>query len=925
MSELPTGTVTFLFTDLEGSTRRWEEHPEAMKAALARHDEILRDAIETNKGHVVKTTGDGVHAAFGTAPDALATAVQAQRAMSAEPWALPDPLRIRIGLHTGSAELRAGDYYGPALNRAARLMAAGHGGQILLSNAAEELVRDSLPEGVTLLDLGNHSLRDLARPDRVFQVCVPALETRFPALRSLDSFPGNLPVQLTTFVARETELKQLSDALHASRLVTLTGVGGVGKTRLAIQLAADLVPEFDDGAWICELAGASDPESMIQLVAATLGAQMRAGCTLEESVVDFLRTKRLLLVLDNCEHLLDATGRFAEGVLASCPNGRIIATSREGLAVPGEQVWPVRSLPVPDAEATVDEIASREAVQLFADRARAARPTFAIDEGNAPAVAEICRRLDGIPLAIELAAARLAAMSPPEIARRLDERFRLLTGGRRTAVERHQTLRATVDWSYSLLDERDRIVFDRLGVFVGGFDTEAAEAVAAGDGFEPWDVVDAVGDLVTKSLVIADEAVDGTTRYEMLETLRHYALEQLEVRRDTDERRRHHAEHFVAVAEEMGPSLRGPDELAWRGRLRAELDNLRSAVTWALDRAEAGDRELGVRIIAALAMQVSFDPSLGIGAWAERAVEAAEATQPGRRHAVLGAVGYHRATAGRFDEATDAAQSALRDGVPADSPWPGLATNVLSFVDIHRGSWDDAIERLEAFLTSPAASLLDPPEQVTFHSMIGGMRSGTGDLEAAAEHTGRALEIARRIGTPSALCSALYSNAVAIRFSDPDRCIAQLEQSIELTRAGATPVVFGYANAALAVMKAERGEREAALRALRDALTYAAEIGDHPQLLNVCAAAVQAFSPLGIFEPVAPLSGYAMAAVPAVRAGPDSGFSGVEAFVAAVARARDGLGAEVFDAAVERGTTMSYDEIVQNLRDALDALLAESP
>jgi predicted ATPase/class 3 adenylate cyclase len=920
MSELPSGTVTFLFTDIEGSTRLWEEHPDSMKVALARHDEILRQAVQSSGGFLVKTTGDGVHAAFGTADAAIAAAVAAQRGIESEPWSLPEPLRVRMGLHTGSAELRDGDYYGPALNRAARLMAAGHGGQILVSNATEELVRDVLPTDTELLDLGSHRLRDLARPDRVFQVCAPGLASEFAELRTLDSFPGNLPVQLTSFVGREQEIAALHDALDGSRLVTLTGVGGVGKTRLALQLAAEIVPAFEDGAWLCELAGADDPEAMIQLIAATLGVQPRQGTTLEGAIVDFLRTKQLLLVLDNCEHVLDAAGRIAERVLAACPGVRVVATSREGLAVAGEQVWPLRSLSVPDST-DLSEIAASDAVRLFEERASAVRPGFAVDADDSTAVAEICRRLDGIPLAIELAAARVASMSPADIAQRLDERFRLLTGGRRTAVERHQTLRATVDWSYSMLDDDGRAMFDRLGVFAGGFDVASAEAVVSGDGIESWDVVDALSDLVAKSMISTEFGLGGATRYQMLETMRHYAREQLDTSGDADRWRRRHAEHFAAFAEEAGPGMRGPEELEWRRRVVTELDNLRSAVTWALDASDTSDHDLGLRIIAAISIQESFDPSLGIGAWAQRALDIAEHSSPGRRHAVLAAVAYHHATAGRYDDAADVAQSALRDGVPADSPWPGFATNVLSFVDLYRGEWLAAAERLESFLASPDASLLDLPEQVTFSAMAGGIRAGAGDLAAARQLTERALELARQTGSPSALCSSLYSNAVAIRLTDIDRCIAQLKQSLELARSGATPVIVAYAGATLAPLVARRGDRALALRTLRDALAYASENGDHPQALMVCAGAVETLSTLGAFEAVATIGGYFISVA---AEAPDSPDAAAQAMLDAYTHARDEAGPEVFDAEVARGTKLSFDEILSFLRRTLDTLLADT-
>ncbi len=472
---LPTGTVTFLFTDLEGSTRLWERHPEAMRTALARHDEILRDAVGQRSGVVVKTTGDGLHAAFAVAADAVAAAADAQQVLLDEAWALPEPLRVRMGLHTGRAEIRTGDYYGPAVNRAARVSAAAHGGQVVVSHATEELVRDDLPAGAALTDLGEHRLRDLARPERVYQVDAPGLRSDFPPLRSIDAYPTNLPLQLSSFVGREREIATIAKELYDARLVTLTGVGGVGKTRLSIQVAAEVLPHYRDGVWLCELAAATDPDSLAQVVASTLGVAQRPGLDLAASILEYLRGRELLVLLDNCEHLLDAAGRLGEGVLRECAGVRILATSREGLGVEGERVVALRSLGVPEQGAGSDAAAASEAVRLFLERAHAAQAEFELDAASVEAVGEICRRLDGIPLAIELAAARVVAMHPREIADHLDERFRLLTGGRRTAVERHHTLRATVDWSYSLLGPTEQAVFARLGVFAGSFDASAAD------------------------------------------------------------------------------------------------------------------------------------------------------------------------------------------------------------------------------------------------------------------------------------------------------------------------------------------------------------------------------------------------------------------------------------------------------------------
>jgi predicted ATPase/class 3 adenylate cyclase len=602
LAELPQGTVTFLFTDLEGSTRLWEDQPTAMPDALARHDELVRDAVVAGNGHVVKTTGDGFHAVFANADDALAAATEAQVRLHSESWDLPAPLRVRMGLHTCHVEMRDGDYYGNEVNRAARLMAVAHGGQLVVSETVATLVRGQLPPDVGLVDLGEHRLRDLSRAIGVFQVTHPALPREFAPLQSLDVLPGNLPVQLTSFIGRDDERKRIADELRHAHVVTLTGVGGVGKTRLALEVAADVIPEYRAGAWFVELAGVRDPDAVPDAIMATFGLQAPTGMSVTDGLLEFLRTKELLLVLDNCEHVLRAAVGVVDAVTRGCPQVRILATSREGLNVAGERMLGVPSLAVPDGSAGLDEIAQCDAVALFVDRAQAVKANFALDDANAVAVAQICRRLDGIALAVILAAARVAMLTPNDIARRLDQRFRLLAGGQRATVERHQTLRATVDWSYELLDEREQRLLDRLSVFAGGFSLEAAEAVTAGGAVGVDDVFDLLATLVGRSLVVADtEGVDA--RYRLLETIRQYAQEHLDASGYGDKLRTEHAVHYADFAEEAMAGLAGPDGFDWERRLEAEFDNVRAALAWAV---ETGNVDVALRMFSLLGLPVMW-------------------------------------------------------------------------------------------------------------------------------------------------------------------------------------------------------------------------------------------------------------------------------------------------------------------------------
>lgn len=588
---IPTGTVTFLFTDIEGSTKLWERYPIAMRAALAHHDTLLRQAIEAKAGYVFKTVGDAFCAAFTTAPQAVEAALAAQLALKssnedADLLAPKPDIRVRMALHSGTAEERDGDYFGQALNRVARLLVTGHGGQILLSAATQELVRDHLSDNIQLKDLGEHRLKDLTRPERVYQLVNPALPQDFPPLKSLDSLPNNLPIQLTSFIGREREIAEVKRLLSQTRLLTLTGAGGAGKTRLSLQVAAELLESFEEGVWFVELAPLSDPPLLPQTVATTLKVQEQPNRRIVDTLIDFLQQTRILLILDNCEHLVEAAAQLTDSLLRACPKLHILVSSREELGIGGETAYRVPSLSVPDQKSLsrLENLNQYEAVRLFIERAISAQPNFSVTNQNAPALAQTCYRLDGIPLAIELAAARVKVLTLEQIASRLDDRFSLLTGGSRTALPRQQTLRATIDWSYNLLSPAEQKLLERLAVFARGSTLEAVEAVCGSDGIEVPDVLDLLAQLVNKSLVVVEEANQGA-RYRLLETIRQYGWEKLESQGQWKAVRTRHAVYFGTLAKAEGPKLIGPEVAIGSAHLEREHANLRAALDWALAQA----------------------------------------------------------------------------------------------------------------------------------------------------------------------------------------------------------------------------------------------------------------------------------------------------------------------------------------------------
>jgi predicted ATPase/class 3 adenylate cyclase len=737
--------VTFLFTDVEGSTSAWIRNPGAMPAALARHDAIIEKLVAEYDGQVVRPRGEGDSrfAVFLRATDGVVAACAIQIALVEEPWPLEAPLRVRMALHTGEADLRTGDYYGPAVNHCARLRAVAHGAQVLVSSVTADLVREGLAADITLRDLGEHRLKDLSRPERIFQLVHPDQAAEFPPLRTLDTLPNNLPLQLTSFIGREQAMVEVKRLLGTTRLLTLTGHGGTGKTRLALQVAADVLEAYPDGVWLVELADLIDPVLVPQAVAAAVRVPEEPGRPLLATLTEALRFKHLLLVLDNCEHLVEACARVADTLLRACPTMRILATSREALGIAGETASGVPSLVLPDPQHAepVELLMQCEAVQLFVDRALTVQPAFQATNANALAVAQICARLDGIPLAIELAAACVRVLPAQQLLGRLEDRFRLLTGGSRVALPRHQTLRAAVDWSYDLLTEQEKLLFSRLSVFAGGWTLEAAEAVCAGNGIARDEVLDLLARLVDKSLALVREQPDGTARYRLLESVRQYGWDRLLVAGAAMERRNCHLTHFVAWTEQLDSKLRGPEQLVWLERLEPEQDNLRAALDWALT---GGDPEAALRLAGEVRLFWEARGHRREGyAWLERAIAATPQV-----------TGSHRANA--------------------------LART--SSLAVELGHMARATELLEASLVLRRA--LGDKQFIGYSlTMLGSCLEEQGELERATSLYAEGLALHREIGHRWGIAEAVSGLAsVAARQEDWDRAVTLHEESVALYR-----------------------------------------------------------------------------------------------------------------------------------------------
>jgi predicted ATPase/class 3 adenylate cyclase/Tfp pilus assembly protein PilF len=908
----PTGTVTFLFTDIEGSTKLWENDPEAMQASLARHDEILRDATEQHGGYVFKTVGDAFCCAFRTAPDALEAALDAQRLLLKERWAESGPLRVRMSLHMGAAEERDGDYFGPPVNRVARLLSAAHGGQVLLSLPTHEMVRDQLPAGISLAELGEHRLKDLFRPERVFQLLAPGMPSEFPPLRTLDTYRNNLPLQPTPLVGREKEVAEVRDLLRgeATRLLTLTGPGGTGKTRLALQGAADLLDDFSDGTFFAQLATLTESEMFLSTVAETLGVGEIGEQPLGESLKDYLSERRLLLLLDNFEQVLEAAPAVTE-LLAGAPGLKVLATSRAPLGLYGEHEFPVPPLSMPDLKCPppLERLTQYEAVGLFVERAKAVKPDFSITNESAPAVAEICVRLDGLPLAIELAAARIKMLPPKAMLNRLGSRLKLLTGGARDLPERQRTLRATIEWSFALLDEGEQLLFARLAVFSGGRTLEAIEIICDAEGDLPVETFGGVSSLLDKSLLRQEEGSSGEPRFVMLETVHEFAREKLEQSGEAEEIKRVHAEYFLTLAEEAYPELKGANQLEWLERLEAEHDNMRAALSWALERKEA---EMAISLGGALWLFWFVRGYHSEGRrWLQEALEIDKRGSPESRAMALAGVGWLAVQQGDLDRAQEVCEEGLEalehEGREARDAKLSLLV-CLGWVALDRDDYERATQLFEESLTL-SQQISDTYWHATSLSNLALVSHYRRDSERATELYEESMDLFREQGDKQSLAYCLNNLAMVV-YSQGDlgRAAQLTEESVALLRElGARGgVALGLCNLGWMALLQDRLGRTADLH--RESLSLSWDAG----LNQLVQSALEGFSCVagakGEAQRAARLWGAAQALHETKGIPRDDDFlAEADARISAV---RSGMGEEAWEEALREGLAMTLDEAV---------------
>ncbi len=784
MPRKPSGTVTLLLTDIEGSTELLRHLGDAGYArVLAQCRRLIRAASRREGGQEVGSQGDGLLMAFSRARGAVAAAIAAQRAILRHPWPSGTAPAIRMGLHTGEPGAVAGEYVGLDVHRTARICTAGHGGQILLSTTTGSLVQGSLPEGAALRSLGSHRLKGLQHPEQISQIVHPDLPDHFPPPRSLDAFPNNLPRQLTSFVGREREIAEVKRLLPTTGVLMLTGSGGCGKTRLALEVAADLIDTYPDGVWLVELAALAEPDLVLHTLAAALGVREAPGRALLATLIDYLQTRDLLLVLDNCEHLLAACASLVESLARACPRLRVLATSREPLGIPGETVWrvPSLSLPEPGQAPSVDHLLQYEATRLFIERATSGQPGFTPASHNADAVAAVCRRLDGIPLAIELAAARMRVLSVEQIAERLDNRFRLLTGGGRTALPRQQTLRGTLDWSYDLLSQKEQALLRRLSVFAGGWTLEAVEAVCTGDGVDATEILDLMTELVFKSLVLMD-APEGQPRYRLLETIRQYGRDRLDESGETSGVRKRHLHWYLRLAEQAEPELTGADQSMWLDRLEEEHDNLRAALEWSKAAPESGD--VGLRLARGLWLFWYVRGHYSEGrAWLETMLARSRGASASERAKALTGTGFLAYRQGDYSGSIRFCTESL-NAFRALGDQSGMAQvlYVMGLVAEHQGDYDRAKSLLMESLDL-GTQAGDKRRMAISLNTIGEVARCQGDYAAARVSYEESLALRRDVGDKRGIAIALGNlGHVALYQTDYERAAMLFKEALGLAR-----------------------------------------------------------------------------------------------------------------------------------------------
>ncbi len=824
---LPTGTVTFLFTDIEGSTKLAREHPATWETARARHHAILREAIESHNGYVFQIIGDAFCAAFHTAGEALHSSVKAQRDLETSEFLKNSEvsIRVRIGIHTGKAEIQDDGQYHAYLtmSRVQRLMSAGHGGQTLISLATQELVRDELPENITLRDMGEHRLKDLIHPEHIYQVNTPDLPSIFPALKTLDAQLNNLPTQLTPFVGREREIAAVLGLLRNPdvHLVTLTGAGGTGKTRLSLQVAAELLDEFEHGVWFVELASITDPELVLPTIAATLKVKESAETAIEQALQNHLHNKHLLLALDNFEQVVGAAPQIV-ALLSAAPKIKIMVSSREVLRLRGEHAYPVPPLGLPETKRrqTAAVLAQYEAIALFVQHAQAANPSFILDEENASPVADICACLDGLPLALELAAARSRLLKPAVMLEKLKNKLDTLTSGARDLPHRQQTIRGAIDWSYELLDEPEKVLFARLGIFVGGWTLESAESVCGGEG--SVDILNGIESLLDKSLIRQMDGRSGETRFTMLETIREYAFEKLSQRAEFGSVRQAHADAVASLLEKVRVSIATSEEAIWFARLDDELDNLRSAVEWTLENNQPTVAMLAGRINLYWYERVNYREPLQ---WLERALVIQTDVPSMQKAYALNSAGALYSNLGDMIRAKIYYESALPLFLEGnDRKGMAIILNNLGNMEFNEKNFEKARQFYEESLTHG--------EPVSWTSAMTSINLGSlarlrGDWEQARTYYQRTKEISEQLGAETGVSSAtLWLAGLDLALRNLKEARMGYESGFNATWIRTNPLYRDIADGFLAYIDLLMGNEKDMRQRLRQSLEATAEFLD---------------------------------------------------------------------------------------------------